>query len=69
MTEVEKKVFEYAESVNWDYDSIERFLYTKLDSINDIDLGKGDCTRNFISKFKIIIKKIEHCNNQWKLNQ
>ena len=56
MTETEKKLFDYAVSVDWDYKSILRYIYSdefneeEYESLKGNDLyDKSDC---FIEKYK-----------------
>ena len=55
MTEVEKKVFEYAESVNWDYEKLDYYIAAVL-RYEEFKKLEGDTPEqkasNFISKFK-----------------
>lgn len=56
MTKVEEKVVRYAESVNWDYISIHRFIFFKINEKQQKMIGGGISA---IEKTDYIIKKFK----------
>lgn len=55
MTKTEQKVFDYAQSVEWDYDKVDDFIYNLTDDEFD-EIECSICTNNktdyFIKKHK-----------------